>query len=84
MTLHTATEVAEEFQVTPQFVRKQAREKRWPHLKLGERAIRFTDEHLEQIKQETFVPVVPAEQARATSREQKRALTRALKKGAAS
>lgn len=84
MTLHTAMEVAEEFQVTPQFVRKQVREKRWPHLKLGERAIRFTDEHLEQIKQETFVPVVAVEENRALSREQKRALTRALKKGAAS
>jgi len=84
MTLHTAMEVAEEFQVTPQFVRRQAREKRWPHLKLGERAIRFTDEHLEQIKQETFVPVVAAEENRAMTREQKRALTRALKKGAAS
>ncbi|MGB3414047.1 MAG: hypothetical protein WBA28_04965 [Microbacteriaceae bacterium] len=43
-------EVAELFRVSVDFVRRNARENKWPHYRLGERTIAFSDEQIEAIK----------------------------------
>ncbi|MCW2132935.1 hypothetical protein [Arthrobacter sp. VKM Ac-2550] len=47
--LYTPKELAERFEVTPDFVRERARRNEWPSQRFGERTIRFTENHVNQI-----------------------------------
>lgn len=57
MSRHTDREVAAMYGKSLDYVQRQTREGRWPHLKVG-RSIRFTDEHLAQI--DAMLSVAPA------------------------
>lgn len=66
--MHTAEEVAESLCVTKFFVYSQCRAKRWPHLRVGNKLIRFTDEQVEQIREIITVDARPPEDESARER----------------
>lgn len=46
---YTPREVGDVLQVTTEFVYDQCRARRWPHLRVGSKFVRFTDEQIDQI-----------------------------------
>ncbi|WP_427174451.1 helix-turn-helix domain-containing protein [Arthrobacter sp. 92] len=46
---YTVTQLAEILQLKPATIRTNARAGTWPHLRFGERTIRFTEAHLQAI-----------------------------------
>lgn len=55
-TWHTVAAVAENFDVSRQFVYDRIHDGSWPHRKLGDRTYRFSDEHLAQIEEAAVTP----------------------------
>jgi hypothetical protein len=60
--IYTAQEVAGILQINIRKVRENAKTRKWPSLDFGERSIRFTENHLDQIltKSEKQPPPAPS------------------------
>lgn len=57
----TVAELAEKLKCSISTVQTNVRLKKWPHKKFGPRIIRFTPDHVEQIKGMAEVPVLVKE-----------------------
>lgn len=67
MTVHTVADVAGMLGASESFIRNLARQHRVPCLRVGRGAYRFTDEHVEAIRDYLTQPVVPGPPERLTS-----------------